>query len=157
MTLRYDGCDDGLGADGGNDTIPASSSVKRKSTEMRDARPRLNSIRLDDKGGAVDITVNGVVHQSLPSSTMDKGDPLRRSHPRTVDAHPFILLPPPLPPPLPLTSPYFHRHRQAATVAATKLPPRLRRRQAATAPATGVTLLHCRHRCLAVAAAAWRH
>jgi hypothetical protein len=61
LTLRYDGCNDGLGADGGNDTIPTSSSVKRKSTEMRNARQRLNSIRLDDKGGAVDITVNSVV------------------------------------------------------------------------------------------------
>ncbi len=148
MTLRYDRCNDGLGADGGNDTIPTSSSVERESTEMRDARRRLNLIRLNDEGGAVNVTVDGIVRQSLPLSATDKGDLLRLSHPRAVDAHPFILLPLPLPPlPLPLTLTYFHRHRQAATAAAAKLPPRLRRRQAATAPATGVTLLHCRHWC----------
>ncbi len=99
MTLRYDGCDNGLGADRGNDTIPMSSSVERELMEMHNARRRLNSICLDNKGSAVDVTVDGVVRQSLPLSALDKGDPLRRSHPRAVDAHPFILPPPPLPPP----------------------------------------------------------
>jgi hypothetical protein len=97
--LRYDGCNNGLGADGGNDTIPTSSSIERKLTEMHDACQRLNSICLDNKGGAVDVTVDGVVRQSLPSSASDKGDPLRHSRPRAVDVHPFILLPLPLPPP----------------------------------------------------------
>ncbi len=100
MTLRHNGCDDGLGADGGEDTVSTSSSVKRKLTKTRGACRWLNSIRLDDKGGAVDVTVDGVVRQSLPSSASDKGDLLRSFHPRTVDAHPFILSPPPLPPPL---------------------------------------------------------
>ncbi len=99
MTLRYDGCNDRLGTDGGDDTVPTSSSVKRELMEMGDARRWLNLIRLDNKGGAVDITVDGIVHQSLPLSASDKGDPLRRSHPRAVDAHPFIMPPPPLPPP----------------------------------------------------------
>ncbi len=99
MTLHYDGCDNGLGADEGDDTVPTSSSVKRKLTEMCNACQWLNSIRLNDKGGAVDVTVDGIICQSLPSSASDKGDPLRLSHPRAVDAHPFILPPPPLPPP----------------------------------------------------------
>jgi hypothetical protein len=97
--LRYDGCDNRLGVDGGDDTISTSSSVEREWTETRVARQWLNSICLNDKGGAVDVTVNGIVRQSLPSSASDKGDPLRCSHPRAVDAHPFILPPPPLPPP----------------------------------------------------------
>jgi hypothetical protein len=99
LTLRYNGCDNGLGADGGDETIPTSSSVERESMEMRNACQWLNLIRLDNKGNAVNITVEGVVRQSLPSSASDKGDLLRRSHPRAVDAHPFILPPPPLPPP----------------------------------------------------------
>ncbi len=99
MTLHYNRCNDGLVADGGDDTVPTSSSVERELTEMRDARQRLNSIRLNKEGGAVNVTVDSVVCQSLPSSATDKGDLLRCSHPCTVDALPFILPPLPLPPP----------------------------------------------------------
>jgi hypothetical protein len=42
--LYYDGCDDGLGADGGDDSVPTSSSVERELTKTRDACRRLNPV-----------------------------------------------------------------------------------------------------------------